>query len=204
MRGDDRFEPWGRLAPASKADYAFITHMLHHLADDGAMAVVMPHGALFRGGAEAEIRAAIVGRENLLDAVIDLPANIFYGTGIPTCVLVFKNCRETDDVLFVDASGCFQKGRNQNVFDPQHVDRIVTAYRTRAEEPRFSRRVPVEEIRGNDWNLNIPRYVDSFEAGEAIDLAQTAAEVRAARKDAAEADAAIRAFCAELGLEAPV
>lgn len=178
--------------------------MLHHLADDGTMAVVMPHGALFRGGAEAEIRAAIVGRENLLDAVIGLPANIFYGTGIPTCILVFKSCREVDDVLFADASGCFRKGRNQNALDPEHVDRIVAAYRTRAEEPRFSRRVPVAEIKGNDWNLNIPRYVDSFVAGEAIDLAAAAAEVKAARAAAAEADAAIRAFCDELGLEAPV
>lgn len=203
MKGDDRFQPWGRLAPASKADYAFITHMLHHLADDGCMAVVMPHGALFRGGAEAEIRARIVGERNWLDAVIGLPANIFYGTTIPTCLLVFKKCRETDDVLFVDASGEFRKGKNQNTLEPAHVDRIVAAYRKREETPRFSRPVAIEQIRANDWNLNITRYVDTFVAGEGIDLGAVAVEIRAARAEAAEADAKIRAFCAELGLEAP-
>lgn len=204
MRGDDRFETWGRLAPASKADYAFIAHMLHHLADDGIMAVVMPHGALFRGGAEGEIRAAIVGRENLLDAVIGLPPNIFYGTGIPTCVLVFRRCREADDVLFVDASALYRKGKNQNALEPEHVDRIVAAYRTRAEAPRFARRVPVEEIRANGFNLNIPRYVDTFRAGEAIDLGAVAEEMQGLREEAAGLDARVRAFCAELGLESPV
>ncbi len=178
--------------------------MLFHLADDGAVAVVMPHGALFGGGAEAEIRAWIVGTENLLHAVIGLPANIFFGTGIPTCILVFKACRKADDVVFVDASGCSRKGKNQNALDPAHVDRIVEAYRSRAEEARFARRVPVEEIKANGWNLNTPGYVDTFVAGDAIDLGAVAAEVRAGRAQAAEADAAIRALCAELGLEAPV
>lgn len=202
---DDRFAPYGKLAPASKADFAFIQHMLHHLDENGTMAVVLPHGVLFRGGAEAAIRRFIVEDKNWLDAVIGLPANIFYGTGIPTCILVMKKCREHgEDVLFVDASTCFTKGKNQNVLSGEDVERIVTAYRGRREEARFSHLANLDEIRGNDFNLNIPRYVDSFQAGEVIDLGAVAAELRKIEADMGPIDARIRAFCAELGLEAPV
>ncbi|MBC2835154.1 type I restriction-modification system subunit M [Paragemmobacter straminiformis] len=201
---DDRFAKYGKLAPSSKADYAFVTHMLAHLDENGAMAVVLPHGALFRGGAEGVIREYIIREKNWLDAVIGLPANIFYGTGIPTCIMVFKKCRETDDVLFIDASSCFEKGKNENRLRDEDVDRIVTAYRTRNEEAKFSHRASVAEIAGNDYNLNIPRYVDTFEAEAEIDLAAVAQELDQVEKDMAPIDAQIRAFCAELGLESPV
>ena len=204
LLSDDRFGQYGRMAPASKADLAFVQHMLHHLDDAGTMAVILPHGALFRGGAEGHIRRYLIHDRNWLDAVIGLPANIFYGTGIPTCILVFKKCRETEDVLFVDASGCFEKAKNQNNLRDSDVDRIVAAYRTRASEDRFSHRAGRAEIEENDFNLNIPRYVDTFEPEAEIDLAAVTAELRTIDSDMAGLDTAIRDFCAELGLEAPV
>lgn len=201
---DDRFAQYGRLAPASKADFAFVQHMLAHLDDNGAMAVVLPHGALFRGGAEGAIREFIIREKNWLDAVIGLPANIFYGTGIPTCIMVFKKCRETEDVLFVDASSCFEKAKNQNYLRPADIDRIVTAFRTRSEEPRFAHKASRAEIAGNDWNLNIPRYVETFEAEAQIDLGAVTKDLRAVEVEMEGIDAKLRAFCAELGLESPV
>jgi len=204
LLSDDRFSQYGRLAPASKADFAFVQHMLHHLDDNGTMAVILPHGALFRGGAEGHIRQYLIKDRNWLDAVIGLPANIFYGTGIPTCILVFKKCRETEDVLFVDASTCFEKATNQNILRAADVDRIVGTFRSRAEFERFSHRATLAEITENDFNLNIPRYVDTFEAEAEIDLAAVAAEVRAIDGNMAAVDKSIRDFCAELGLEAPV
>jgi type I restriction enzyme M protein len=202
---DDRYAQYGRLAPASKADFAFVQHMLHQLDDNGTMAVILPHGVLFRGAAEGHIREYIIKERNWLDAVIGLPANIFYGTSIPTCILVFKKCREwPEDILFVDASTCFEKAKNQNVLLPEHIDRIVTAYRTRAVEPRFSHRAKLSEVAENDYNLNIPRYVDTFEAEAQIDLAAVAAELKANANGMAALDAQIAAFCAELGIEAPV
>ncbi|MCY1128020.1 type I restriction-modification system subunit M [Frigidibacter sp. RF13] len=202
---DDRYAQYGRLAPASKADFAFVQHMLHQLDDNGTMAVILPHGVLFRGAAEGHIREYIIKERNWLDAVIGLPANIFYGTSIPTCILVFKKCREwPEDILFVDASTCFEKAKNQNVLLPEHIERIVTAYRSRVVEPRFSHRARLSEIAENDYNLNIPRYVDTFEAEAQIDLAAVAAELKANVKGMADLDAQIAAFCAELGIEAPV
>ena len=178
--------------------------MLHHLDDNGTMAVILPHGALFRGGAEGHIRQYLIKDRNWLDAVIGLPANIFYGTGIPTCILVFKKCRETEDVLFVDASTRFEKGKNQNVLRAADIDSIVSAFRTRDEVERFSHRATLAEISENGFNLNIPRYVDTFEAEPEIDLAAVAAEVRTIEGNMAALDKSIRDFCAELGLEAPV
>ena len=204
LLSDDRFGQYGRLAPASKADFAFVQHMLHHLDDNGTMAVILPHGALFRGGAEGHIRQYLIKDRNWLDAVIGLPANIFYGTTIPTCILVFRKCRETEDVLFVDASTCFEKAKNQNVLRDSDVDRIVAAYRGRSAENRFSHRAARAEIEENDYNLNIPRYVDTFEAEAEIDLAAVSAELRSIDAGMAALDEAIRGFCAELGLEAPV
>ena len=204
LLSDDRFGQYGRLAPASKADFAFVQHMLHHLDDNGTMAVILPHGALFRGGAEGHIRQYLIKDRNWLDAVIGLPANIFYGTTIPTCILVFRKCRETEDVLFVDASTCFEKAKNQNVLRDSDVDRIVAAYRGRSAENRFSHRAARAEIEENDYNLNIPRYVDTFEAEAEIDLAAVSAELRSIDAGMAALDATIRGFCAELGLEAPV
>lgn len=204
LLSDDRFSQYGKLAPASKADFAFVQHMLHHLDDNGTMAVILPHGALFRGGAEGHIRQYLIKDRNWLDAVIGLPANIFYGTGIPTCILVFKKCRETEDVLFIDASTCFERATNQNVLGAADVDRIVDTFRTRSEVERFSHRAILSEIVENDFNLNIPRYVDTFEAEAEIDLTAAAVEVRAIDGDMAALDKSIRDFCTELRLESPV
>ncbi len=204
FESDDRFSEYGKLAPSSKADFAFVQHMLHHLDEDGTMAVVLPHGVLFRGGAEGVIREFLVGTKNWLDAVIGLPANIFYGTGIPTCILVFKKCKEHENVLFVDASTCFEKGKNQNNLSDGDVERIVEAYRLRAEEERFCHRVSLEEIRGNDFNLNIPRYVDTFEPEPEVDLEAVTARIHDLNVEMKQVDETLREFCAELGLEAPV
>lgn len=202
---DPRFSQYGRLAPASKADFAFVQHMLHHLSESGTMAVILPHGVLFRGGAEGHIREYLIKERNWLDAVIGLPANIFYGTSIPTCILVFKKCRENpDDILFIDASAGFEKVKNQNVLRPEDINKIVDAYRNRSEEDKFSHRASMAEIAENDYNLNIPRYVDTFEAEEEIDLAAVTAEIQAIDNDMAAIDDKIKAFCAELGLEAPL
>lgn len=202
---DDRFSASGRLAPASKADFAFVQHMLHHLADNGTMAVILPHGVLFRGGAEGDIRKFLIAEHNWLDAVIGLPANIFYGTGIPTCVLVFKKCRENpDDILFIDASGYFDKVKNQNALRDVHVDKIIDTYRDRTEEDRYSHRASMAEIEENDWNLNIPRYVDTFEEEEKVELTDVLAELKAVNEGLGEVDQRIAVFCADLGIEAPL
>ena len=205
LLSDDRFSQYGKLAPKTKADFAFVQHMIHHLADNGTMAVILPHGVLFRGGAEAHIREYLIKDRNYLDAVIGLPANIFYGTGIPTCILVFKKCREHgDDILFIDASAHFEKAKNQNVLREADIEKIVTTYRTRAEEEKYAHLAPLSEIEENEYNLNIPRYVDTFEEEEPVDLKAVTDELAKFEKDMAETDATIRAFCAELGIEAPV
>ena len=207
FESDDRFSQYGRLAPKSKADFAFVQHMLHHLDDNGTMAVVLPHGVLFRGGAEGDIRKYIIAERNWLDAVIGLPANVFYGTSIPTCVLVMKKCREQpDDVLFIDASGedYFEKAKNQNYLRDRDVDRIVLTYRRRLVEDKYSYRASLDEIAENDFNLNIPRYVDTFEEEEPIDLDAVVREIRAVDREMVETDRLIRGFCEELGIEAPL
>ena len=205
MLGDDRFGQYGRLAPASKADFAFIQHMLHQLDENGTMAVIVPHGVLFRGGAEGHIREYIIKEQNWLDAVIGLPANIFYGTSIPTCILVLKKCREKpEDILFIDASAHFEKAKNQNYLRYEDIDRIVAAYRDRTKAEKFSHRAPLSEVAENDYNLNIPRYVDTFEEEEPIDLAAVTAELKQLDTDMGPLDAQIRGFCDELGLESPV
>lgn len=201
---DDRFSTYGRLPPASKADFAFVLHMVHHLADNGTMAVILPHGALFRGGAEGEIRKVLIAERNYLDAVIGLPANIFYGTGIPTCIMVFKKCREyPNDILFIDASASFEKVKNQNILRDGDVKEIVDTYRTRRSRERYSHVAPLSEVEENKYNLNIPRYVDTFEAEESVDLDAVLAELRAVDAGLAEVDARIAVCCSELGIEAP-
>ena len=202
---DDRFSQYGRLAPGSKADFAFVQHMLHHLDENGTMAVILPHGVLFRGGAEGHIREYLIKEKNWLDAVIGLPANIFYGTSIPTCLLVFKKCREQpDDVLFIDASAHFEKAKNQNYLRAEDIDRIVSAYRERTETDKFSHRASMGEIAENDFNLNIPRYVDTFEEEEPVDLDAVLADMKAIDGEMADIDETIAGFCKELGIEAPV
>ena len=163
---DERFSQYGKLAPKTKADYAFVQHMLYHLADNGIMACVLPHGVLFRGAAEGHIREYLIKELNWLDAVIGLPANIFYGTSIPTSILVFKKCRKKDDdILFIDASGSdhYIKEGNQNSLRDTDIELIVNTYQNRKTMAKYSYAAPLAEIAENDYNLNIPRYVDTFE-----------------------------------------
>lgn len=201
---DDRFSQYGRLAPASKADYAFIQHMIYQLDDNGTMAVVMPHGVLFRGAAEGHIREFLIRDKNYLDAVIGLPANLFFGTSIPACILVFKKCRSNPkDVLFIDASRHFEKGKNQNHLRESDIDKIVETYHERKTEDKYSHNASLAEIKENDYNLNIPRYVDTFAEEEPIDLTQVTAELKKLRSQEAEIDAHIAAFTQELGIEWP-
>ncbi len=204
---DDRFSQYGRLAPSSKADFAFVQHMIYHLADNGTMAIVLPHGALFRGGAEQHIRRYLIENKNFLDAVIGLPANIFYGTSIPTCIMVFKKCRENpDDILFIDASGSnhYEKVKTQNVLRAKDIDLIIETYRNRTELAKYSKKSTLEEIAKNDYNLNIPRYVDTFEAEESIDIDAIAAALKALETAIKNTDETIAKFCKELGIVTPV
>lgn len=201
---DDRFSQYGKLAPSSKADFAFVQHMIHHLAENGQMAIVLPHGVLFRGGAEGVIRKYLIEDRNYLDAVIGLPANIFYGTSIPTCILVFKKCRENpDDVLFIDASQHFEKVKTQNVLRNDDIERIVDTYREHKTLDKYSYTAALTEIEENDYNLNIPRYVDTFEEEESVDLGAVAKELKALETEMESTDKNIATFCKELGIESP-
>jgi type I restriction enzyme M protein len=201
---DDRFSQYGKLAPASKADFAFVQHMIYHLADNGTMAVVLPHGALFRGSAERHIRKYLIEDRNYLDAVIGLPANIFYGTSIPTCILVFKKCRENpENILFIDASQHFEKVKNQNFLRPQDIDKIVFTYRNRKTEDRYSYVAPLSVVIENDYNLNIPRYVDNFEKEAEIDINQIADELVELNTQMTETDKTIAGFCHQLNISIP-
>jgi type I restriction enzyme M protein len=201
---EERFAKYGRLAPSSKADFAFIQHMIYHLADNGTMAIIMPHGVLFRGGAEGEIRKFIVANDNHLDAVIGLPANIFFGTSIPTCVLVFKKCRKHDQgVIFIDASKEFDKIKTSNFLSDVHIAKILETYKNRTEIEKYSKIVSLEQIKENDYNLNIPRYVDTFEAQDQIDIAQIAQELKELETNTKTTDQKITDFCKELGIDSP-
>jgi type I restriction enzyme M protein len=198
---DDRFSQYGKLAPSSKADFAFVQHMIYHLAENGTMAIVLPHGVLFRGAAELHIRKYLIEQKNYLDAVIGLPANIFYGTSIPTCILVFKKCRETpDDILFIDASKEFEKVKNQNMLREEHINKIVDTYRNRVAIDKYSHLASLKEVAENDYNLNIPRYVDTFEAEEEIDIQAIMQEIKYLEAKRAELDKEIDVYFKELGL----
>lgn len=192
---------WG-VPPASKGDYAFVLHMLHCLDEDGGrMAVVLPHGVLFRGASEGKIRRQII-ELNLLDAVIGLPANLFYGTGIPAYILVFKKNRGRSDVFFIDASGegNYEKGKNQNLLRDCDISRIVETYKVRENVEKYSYKAEKKEIAENDYNLNIPRYVDTFEEEEPVDLDAVKADIAATEKEIAEVQAKMDEFLKELGL----
>lgn len=202
---DDRFSQYGRLAPSSKADFAFVQHMVHHLDENGHMACVLPHGALFRGAAEEHIRRYLIEDRNYIDAIIGLPANIFYGTGIPTCIMVIKKCREhPNDILFIDASQHFEKAKNQNRLGTEDIDRIVTTYQERKTVDKYSYVASLEEVEENEFNLNIPRYVDTFEEEEPVDLTEVSASIRQLQQKMQDVDAEIAGFCEELGIEAPM
>jgi type I restriction enzyme M protein len=201
---DERFSQYGKLAPTSKADFAFVQHMIHQLADNGTMACVLPHGALFRGAAEATIREYIITKQNYLDAVIGLPANIFYGTSIPTCILVLSKCRVNDDnILFIDASKEFEKAGNKNKLTDAHIDKIINTYRERLTIDKFSYVAPISEIKANDYNLNIPRYVDTFEEEEPIDLTEVSKQLKELAERSRSTDTTIADFCTQLNIETP-
>ena len=201
FNNDDRFSKAGVLAPKSKADYAFILHMIYHLNDGGTMACVAPHGVLFRGSAEGKIRQYLIEKKNYIDAIIGLPANIFYGTSIPTCILVMKKCRKEDDnILFIDASKEFEKVKTQNKLRPEHIQKIVDTYRNRTEIEKYSHLASLEEIKENDYNLNIPRYVDTFEEEEEIDIKAVMAEIKELEAKRADLDAQIEVYLKELGI----
>jgi type I restriction enzyme M protein len=203
---DERFSDYGRLAPASKADFAFVQHMLHQLDEDGTMAVVLPHGVLFRGGAEGHIRRVLIEQKNCLDAVIGLPANIFYGTSIPTCILVLNKQRtRKKNILFIDASAHFGKATNQNHLREEDIERILKAVKQRKFIDKYAYVATLQEIaEENDYNLNIPRYVDTFEEEEPVDLSAVVAEIKQIDEEMKETDKTIRKFCRELGIEGVV
>ncbi len=203
---DERFAQYGKLAPTSKADFAFVQHMVHQLADYGAMACVLPNGVLFRGAAEGEIRKYLIRELNYLDAVIGLPANVFYGTSIPTCILVIKKCRQADDnILFIDASGDdhFIKEKTQNVLRDSDVEELVNTFRTRTEIDKYSHYATLAEVAENDYNLNIPRYVDAFEEEEVIDLDAVSAKLVNIKQELQEVETTIEAFYKELNIATP-
>ena len=201
FNNDDRFSKAGVLAPKSKADYAFILHMLYHLNDGGTMACVAPHGVLFRGAAEGKIRRFLIEKKNCIDAIIGLPANIFYGTSIPTCILVMKKCRKQDDnILFIDASREFEKVKTQNKLRPEHIRKIVETYRNRKEIEKYSHCATLQEIAENDYNLNIPRYVDTFEEEEEIDIKAVMADIKSLEAQRADLDKQIEVYLKELGI----
>ncbi|MEN1925286.1 type I restriction-modification system subunit M [Luteimonas qiangzhengi] len=197
---DPRFRNHG-VAPKSAADFAFLLHGLHYLKDDGVMAIILPHGVLFRGGREAAIRRKLLD-DGHIDTVIGLPANLFYSTGIPVCILVLKKCKKPDDVLFINAAEQFEKGRRQNHLSDEHIAKIVDTYRQRPEEgiERYARRVPMQEIIDNDYNLNISRYVSTAEPEKEIDLAVVHGDLVKIEKDLTQAKARHNAFLIELGL----
>ena len=201
---DDRFSQYGRLAPKSAADYAFVTHMLYHLADNGTMAIVLPHGALFRSGAEGIIRKYIIEKQNYLDAVIGLPANLFYGTTIQATVLVFKKCRKEDeDILFIDASNGFEKEKNQNKLTNENLDKIFDTYKNRKEIEKYSHKADIKEIKENDFNLNIVRYVNTFEEEATVDIENVSKKLQELHKNEIKLQNKIEEFCDELKINKP-
>ncbi|WP_350343960.1 type I restriction-modification system subunit M [Proteinivorax tanatarense] len=194
-----RFE-WG-VPPSSKGDYAFVQHMLYSLAENGRMATILPHGVLFRGASEGKIRKQIIDM-NLLDAVIGLPEKLFYGTGIPACIMVFKKNRQRKDVLFIDASGegNYEKGKNQNRMREQDIAKIVETYENYEIKDKYSYVATLDEIKENDYNLNIPRYVDTFEEEEPVDMEQVKGNIKDIKKELSEVEEQMEKYLEELGL----
>lgn len=195
---DFRFKNYG-LAPKSAADFAFLLHGFHFLAKEGTMAIILPHGVLFRGGAETKIRRKLLEDGNI-DTVIGLPANLFFSTGIPVCILVLKKCKKPDDVLFINASEHFEKGKRQNQLLPEHIKKIVDTYQYRKEEERYSRCVSMEEIKKNDYNLNISRYISTAQPEEKIKLDEVNTKLVDLEKEITTAEKKHNKYLKELGL----
>ena len=195
---DFRFKSYG-MAPKSAADFAFLLHGLHFLSQEGTMAIILPHGVLFRGGSEEKIRTKLLN-DNNIDTIIGLPSNLFYSTGIPVCILVLKRCRRADDVLFINAVEYFEKGKRQNVLLDEHIDRIVETYQFRKETERYSRKVSMEEIERNGYNLNISRYVNTAVEEEPVDLGEVNKKLMEINDKIKEYSDEHNAFLKELGL----
>jgi len=197
---DFRFKSYG-LAPKSAADFAFLLHGFHYLAEDGTMAIILPHGVLFRGGAEKRIREKLL-KDNYIDALIGLPANLFYSTGIPVSILVLKKCKKEDDVLFINASEHFEKGKRQNFLREEDIEQIVNTYKNRPEKiEHYARRVSMSEIEKNDYNLNISRYVSTAVAEEKIDLEKVNAQIHEIEKKIKSSTEKHNKYLKELGLK---
>ena len=194
---DNRYSRYGRLAPKSKADFAFLLHGFYHLKDTGTMAIVLPHGVLFRGGAEEAIRKKLL-EDGSIDAVIGLPSNLFFNTSIPTTIVILKKDRPNRDVLFIDASAEFEKKRNQNHLTEENIEKILETYRNREFVDKYAYVAEFEEIKENDFNLNIPRYVDTFEEPEPIDIKELSKEMQEINKEIAEAEKEFLAMLDEL------
>lgn len=194
---DVRFSTYGVLAPKSKADFAFLLHGYYHLKDSGVMAIVLPHGVLFRGGGEGKIRKVLL-ENGAIDTVIGLPSNIFFNTSIPTTVIILKKDRPTKDVLFIDASQGFEKAKNQNTLTDEHIDTILEAYAKRENKEKYAYVAEFEEIVKNDYNLNIPRYVDTFEEEEDIPLETISTTIQQTKKDLAHAESELFGMLNEL------
>lgn len=202
MADDPRYNEYGKLAPASKADFAFVQHMIYHMDDDGRIAVLLPLGVLFRGGAEETIRRYMIEKLNVVDAIIGLPANMFFGASIPVCVLVLKKNRNgnTDNILFIDASKEYEAGKNQNILRDVDIDKIVHAYQQREDVDKYAHKALISELEDNGFNLNIPRYVDTFEPEEEIDLAQEQERLKELEKRVETYQSRIMQMMKELGL----
>lgn len=204
LANDFRFRNYG-VAPKSAADFAFLLHGFHFLREDGTMAIILPHGVLFRGGVEKNIRTKLL-KDGNLDAVIGLPANLFFSTGIPVCILVLKKCKKSDDILFINASEGYKKDKRQNRLregengEPNDIQKIVDTYQFRREEPRYSKRVSLERIEQEDFNLNITRYVSTAQEEEPIDLQKVNDELKEIARRSKEALDRHNEFLKELGL----
>ena len=196
---DSRFNRYGKLAPKSKADFAFLLHGYYHLKDSGTMAIILPHGVLFRGAAEGVIRKKLL-EDGSIDTVIGMPANLFFGTSIPTTVIILKKNRTSRDVLFIDASKDFIKGKNQNKLSQENIDRIVETYKKREDVEKFAHVASFEEIKENDFNLNIPRYVDTFEEQEEVDIVELGKELVALNQQIKAAENDFLAMLDELAV----
>ena len=187
----------GKLAPKSKADYAFLLHGFYHLKQTGTMAIVLPHGVLFRGAAEGTIREILL-KNGSIYAIIGLPSNMFYNTSIPTCIIVLKKHREGRDVLFIDASNLYEKDKKQNVMNEEHIDKVLELYNDRKSVDKVSYLASYEDIEANDFNLNIPRYVDTSEEEPEIDLKELSGNIRATNKEISEGKNALKEMLSQL------
>lgn len=198
---DDRFSQYGKLAPKSKADFAFVQHMVHQMDNDGIAVVLLPHGVLFRGASEGTIREYMIRELNVIDTIIGLPAGCFMGTSIPvTCIVLKKGRKDIDDIFFVDASKDFIPGKPVNALSEKHIEKILSAYILREDESGYSKKASMDEIIGNDYNLNIPRYVDTFKKDEEVDIESVKHQYLKLDAESKETDKTLEEYFAELGI----